>query len=100
MAIMSVITVKARDGKTSEVIENFKIVKRIVERAGGKYRVVQQVYGANPRVLSAISEFSDWSAFGKVRSDPEMQQLMARIRDNANPAADPIAATVVEEIAI
>jgi len=100
MAIMTVLTVRIRDGKTSQVLEDLKTVKRAVERAGGKYRLVQQVFGANPRTLSSISEYPDWNSIGKLRSDPEMQQLLARIRDNTDPAADPVAASLVEDVPI
>jgi uncharacterized protein (DUF1330 family) len=100
MAIISVLTLRVRDGKMSEVLENLKTVKRVVERAGGKYQVVQELFGAAPRTLSAISEYPDWNGLAKVRSDPDMQQLMLRLRDTINPSADPLAASIVEDVVI
>jgi uncharacterized protein (DUF1330 family) len=98
MAITSVLTVRVRDGKMKEILENLKSVKRIVERAGGTYRVVREIFGATPNALSSVSEYPDWNSLAKVRSDPEMQQLLLRLRDSS-PTADPLVAALVEDVA-
>jgi len=77
-----------------------KTVKRVVEKAGGRYRAVRQVFGPNPNAISSIAEFDDWNGLAKMRSDPEMQQLRARILQNASPAADAIAGILVEDIPV
>ena len=39
MAISAVVTFRIRDGRHGDQVENFKAVKRLVERAGGTFRV-------------------------------------------------------------
>jgi hypothetical protein len=98
MAISAVITFRARDGRLSEQMENLKGIKKLVERAGGTFRVHRQTFGSQANTLVAVSEYKDWNGLAKVRSDPEFLQTVERIRSSANPAADIIAGDLYEEL--
>ena len=100
MAISLVVTFHVRDGRQGEQVENLKAVKRLVERAGGNFRVHRQLFGSQVNHLVGVSEYKDWNSFVKVRSDSEFSQLVERIRGSANPAADLVGADVYEELTI
>ena len=100
MAVSAVLSFRARDGRMGEQLENLKGVKRLVERAGGTFRIHRQLFGSQANTLIAVSEYKDWNGFAKLRSDPEFAQLVDRIRSNANPAADIVAGDLYEEIKI
>ncbi len=100
MAISAVITFRARDGRLGEQLENLKAIKRLVERAGGTFKVHRQVFGAQANTVVAVSEYKDWNGFAKVRSDSEFLQLIDRIRSSANPAADIVGAELFEELPV
>lgn len=100
MAVSAVINFRARDGRLGEQLENFKAIKRLVERAGGTFRVHRQLFGAQTNTLVAVSEYKDWNAFAKLRSDSEFLQLIERIRSSANPAADIIGGELYEELPV
>ena len=88
MVVSAVLNFRPRDGRLGEQLENLKAVKRLVERAGGTFRVHRQLFGAQANTLVAVSEYKDWNGFAKLRSDSEFLQLVDRIRSSANPAAD------------
>jgi hypothetical protein len=100
MAVSAVLTFRARDGRLGEQLENFKAVKRLVERAGGTFRVHRQLFGAQANTLVAVSEYKDWHGFAKIRSDPEFVQLVDRIRSGSNPAADTVGGDLYEELSV
>ncbi len=75
-------------------------VKRLVERAGGTFRVHRQLFGPHANTLVAVSEYKDWNGFAKLRSDSEFQQLVDRIRSSANPAADIVGGELYEELPV
>lgn len=100
MAVSAVITSRVRDGRLSEQLENLKGIKRMVERAGGTFRVHRQLFGTQINTLVAVSEYKDWNGFAKVRSDPEFAQAIERIRSAANPAADIISGDLYEELPV
>jgi hypothetical protein len=100
MAVSAVVTFHVRDGKHAEQVENLKAVKRLVERAGGSFRVHRQIFGSQVNRLVAVSEYKDWNGFAKVRSDPEFSQLVESIRRSANPASDLVGADVYEELTL
>jgi hypothetical protein len=100
MAVSSVITFRARDGRLSEQLENLKGIKRLVERAGGTFRVHRQLFGTQVNTLVAVSEYKDWNGFAKLRSDPEFAQAVERVRSSANPAADIVAGDLYEDLPV
>ncbi len=100
MAISAVLSFRPRDGRLGEQLENLKAVKRLVERAGGTFRVHRQLFGAQANTLAAVSEYKDWNGFAKLRSDPEFLQLVDRIRSGSNPAADIVAGDLYEELPV
>jgi len=100
MAVSAVIMFRPRDGRLGEQMENLKAVKRLVERAGGTFRVHRQTFGAQANTLVAVSEYKDWNGIAKVRSDPEFVQMVERIRASANPAADIIGGDLYEELPV
>ncbi len=100
MAVSAAITFRARDGRLGEQLENLKAIKRLVEGAGGTFRVHRQLFGAQINTLIAVSEYKDWNGFAKIRSDSEFLKLVERIRSSANPAADVVGGDLFEEISI
>jgi hypothetical protein len=100
MAISAVITFRARDGRLGEQLENLKGIKRLVERAGGTFRVHRQLFGTQVNTLVAVSEYQDWNGFAKLRSDSEFVQLVNRIRSGPNPAADTVGGDLYEELPV
>jgi len=100
MAVSAAITFRARDGRLGEHLENLKAIKRLVEGAGGTFRIHRQLFGAQINTLVAVSEYKDWNGFAKIRSDSEFLKLIERIRSNTNPAADIIGGDLFEEISI
>jgi hypothetical protein len=100
MAISAVITFRPRDGRLGEQLENLKGIKRLVERAGGTFRVHRQLFGTQVNTLVAVSEYKDWNGFAKVRSDPEFAETVQRIRASANPAADIVAGDLYEDLPV
>jgi hypothetical protein len=100
MAVSAVLSFRARDGRLGEQLENLKGVKKLVERAGGIFRVHRQLFGTQANTVVAVNEYKDWNGFAKLRSDPEFLKLVDRIRSNANPAADIVAGDLYEELTI
>ena len=100
MAVSAVLSFRARDGRMSEQLENLKSVKKLVERAGGTFRVHRQLFGAQANTLVAVSEYKDWNGLAKLRSDPEFVNLVDRIRSSANPAADIVGGDLYEELPV
>jgi hypothetical protein len=99
MAITLATMLKVRPGKQNELFENLKTVKKAVERAGGTYAVRREVAGPQPNNIITVAQYPDWSHLGKVRSDPEVQKLMDRIRSSSDPAAEPVTTTIFEDVA-
>ena len=100
MAITSALTLKVRPGKEKQLLEVLKTVKKIVERAGGTYAVRREVVGPQPNNILAVAQYPDWGHLGKVRSDPEYQKLADGLRSNSDPAAEAVASTIFEDVAI
>jgi len=100
MAVSAVLNFRPRDGRLGEQLENLKAVKRLVERAGGTFRVHRQLFGAQANTLVAVSEYKDWNGLAKLRSDPEFVQTVDRIRSGPNPAADLVGGDLYEEIPV
>lgn len=100
MGITVATMLKVRPGKQSELFENLKLVKKAVERAGGTYAVRREVAGPQPNNIITVAQYPDWSHLGKVRSDPELQKLMEKIRSSSDPAAEAVTTTIFEDVAI
>jgi uncharacterized protein (DUF1330 family) len=100
MAILSALMLKVRPGKEKELFEVLKTVKKIVERAGGTYAVSREVAGPQPNNILAVAQYPDWGHLGKVRSDPEYQKLMDRLRSSSDPAAEAVTSAIFEDVAI
>jgi hypothetical protein len=101
-AVLAVTTVRARDGRFQDLVANLAKLRKIIERAGGKYRVVSQMYGATPTTVTTIVETASWTEFGalgeKLENDADYQAIIAEAR--ANPWGDIIARGVSTEIAV
>ncbi|MGO8672637.1 MAG: hypothetical protein ACLQVD_14880 [Capsulimonadaceae bacterium] len=100
MAIMSALMLKVRPGKEKDLLELLKTVKKAVERAGGTYAVHREVFGPQPNNIVATAAYPDWGHLSKVRSDPELQKLMDRLRSTSDPAAEAVTSAVFEDVAI
>jgi uncharacterized protein (DUF1330 family) len=100
MAITVATMLKVRPGKQSDLFETLKAVKKAVERAGGTYAVRREFAGPQPNNIIAVAQYPDWSHLGKVRSDPELQKTMDRVRSSSDPAAEVVTTTIFEDVAI
>ncbi len=100
MAITVATMLKVRPGKGHELFENLKTVKKAVERAGGTYAVRREVAGPQPNSIITVAQYPDWGHLGKVRSDPELQKLIDRLRSSSDPAAEAMTTTIFEDVAI
>jgi len=100
MAISAVINFRPRDGRIGDQLENLKRVKRLVERAGGTFRVHRQLFGSQANTLVAVSEYKDWNSFSKLRADQDFLKLVESIRSDAKPAADIVGGDLYEEITL
>jgi hypothetical protein len=54
---LRLLSFRPRDGRLGEQLENLKAVKRLVERAGGTFRVHCQLFGPQATTLVAVSEY-------------------------------------------
>ena len=101
-AVLAVTTARVRDGKFPAALAQYAKLKAIIERAGGKYRLVTQLYGATPMTVTSIVEVGSWAEFGalneKLEADSDYQAFVAEAR--ANPWADIAARGVSTEIAV
>jgi len=101
-AVLAVTTSRIRDGKFQEAVGNYGKLRKIIERAGGKFRVVTQMYGATPTTVTVIVETAGWTEFGalgaKLEADADYQGFIAAAR--ANPWGDIVARGVSTEIAV
>ena len=100
MAVTLATNLKVHPGKQNELFESLRTIKKAVERAGGTYAVRRQVAGPQPNNIVAVAQYPDWGSLGKVRSDPEVQKLMDRIRNSTDPAAEPVTTMIFEDVAI
>jgi len=100
--VLAVTTARIRDGKFQIALDQFGKLRTIIERAGGKYRVVTQVYGATPTTVTSIVETASWAAFGalgeKLEADPDYQAFIAAAR--VNPWADIVTRGVSTELPV
>src|SRR5215472_11571689 len=93
MAILGTTIWKVRPGKTQDFLVNAASAKKILERLGGRVRLVNQVVGTLAPAMIFIVESSDWKAYGdlqaKMQDDSEWQEFFGRvIANNVNPSAD------------
>jgi hypothetical protein len=99
-AVRSAVNFHVHPGRYADLFEALKTVKKIVERAGGTFTVNRQAIGPQPGNVVALSQYADWGALAKVRSDPEFVQFLETIRNNPNPAADIVASSVFDEVVL
>jgi hypothetical protein len=93
MAVLATSLWRVRPGKTQDFLANAASAKKILERLGGRGRLVNQAVGTNAPAMIFIVESLDWKAYGdlqaKMETDTEWQAFLAQaISNNANPAAD------------
>ena len=99
-AILSVTTTRVRDGKWEEALAAYGKLKEILQRLGGKTRIITQTSGASPGTVSVVVELASWTEFGafgeKAEKDSEYQSLVAAIR--ANPFSDIVQRSISTEL--
>jgi hypothetical protein len=98
MVVTAVFVFRVHPGKWNEFLERSKTIKKLVEKAGGTYSLRRQVYGAQPGHVAGVAQYPDWNALAKVRSDPEFVKNLERVRTMADPAAEPVAASIFEDV--
>ncbi len=93
MAVLATTVWKVRAGKAQDYLANVASAKKILERLGGRARLVNQAIGTNAPCFIFIIESADWKAYGelqtKMQTDSEWQGFFSKaISNNANPSAD------------
>lgn len=93
MAVLGTTAWRVRPGKTQDFLANAASAKKILERLGGRVRVVNQAVGTNAPAMIFIVESPDWKAYGdlqaKMQADSEWQDFFAKaIGNNTSPSAD------------
>lgn len=93
MAVLATTAWRVRPGKTQDFLANAASARKILERLGGRGRLVNQAVGTNAPAMIFIVESPDWKAYGdlqaKMQTDPEWQGFLAKaIGNNVNPPAD------------
>lgn len=96
MPVLGTTVWRVRPGKTEDFLANAASAKKVLERLGGRVRVINQAVGTNAPSMIFIVESPDWKAYGdlqaKMQADSEWQDFFAQaIANNANPSADLIA---------
>ena len=105
MAVLQTGVWRVRPGKTQEFLANVATAKKILERLGGRVRVVSQVVGTNAPCTIFITESADWKAYGelgaKIETDSEWQKFFAKaLLDNRDPSADLIGTGLSADVPI
>ena len=98
MAVLSVVSLRMRDGQREQAFEAQRAIKKAVERAGGVYRIYGQIYGSQMGAATGVAEYPGWDGLAKFRSDPELRQLRERI--TADPPFDLVEMAVYEELTL
>ena len=98
MTVVAASVFRVQPGRLGDLLENLKMVKKAVERAGGTYSVRRQIVGPQPNHVFAVAQYPDWNALAKVRSDTELRQLLERVRSNPNPAAELLTSSILEDV--
>jgi hypothetical protein len=95
-----VVNFRVKPGKEPDLLEGLRAVKKHQDRSGAGMFVVRQAFGPEAGNVAAVGQYSGWEAFAKVHSDPEFAQLLAKMRSDANPAWEALAAAVNEEVTL
>jgi hypothetical protein len=93
MAIVHTFTWKVKPGRRREFQGEIATVKTMVERLGGRVRVLDRQMGHNAPCILFFMESSDWKAFGdlqdRMQNDPELLASWSRAHvDNPNRPAE------------
>jgi len=93
MAIVQRTTWKVRSGRGQDFLANVATAKRILERLGGRVRVLNQAIGTNAPCFLVVVESPDWRAYGELQAsmqtDSEWQGFFNKvIVGNLEPSAD------------
>lgn len=100
MGITVATTLRVMPGKQNQLFETLKAIKKVVEDNGGTYAIRREVAGPQPNAIIAVAQYPDWSNYGKVRSDTELQKLMERNRNSSDPAAEVVTTLILEDVAL
>jgi hypothetical protein len=105
MAVLGTTVWKVRPGKMQEYVANLLTAKKIVERLGARFRVLNQVVGTNAPVTIVVIESADWNAYGalqtKLATDSEWQGFFQKVVvGNPNPSADLVGTGLSVEVSL
>ena len=94
MAVHALASVKARQGRFSEVVKILKEAESVFEKIGGAKSVhlLRPTIGAGETTFVLTTTHDDWSDFGswvdKLRNNSEYRALFERGIDNTDPAIE------------
>jgi hypothetical protein len=105
MAILQTTMWRTRPGRVQDFMANVTTAKTILQRLGGRVRVVNQIVGSNAPSTIVIVESNDWKAYGelqaKMQADSEWQGFFTKaIGANRDPSADMVGTGLSVEVPI
>ncbi len=105
MPVLGTSTFRVRPGMTQGFLANVTTAKKILERLGGRVRVVNRMVGTDAPCTVVVVESVDWKAYGelqsKLQTDSEWQAFIAKaILNNRDPDADLIGTSLGADVPI
>lgn len=101
MAIVrEVVNFRVKPGHEAKLLEAVRAAKKHFDRLGATFFVVRQVVGPEVPNIVAVSQYSDWNHYAKLRSDGEIAQFLETVRRDTNPPWDSFTVSVSEEVAL
>jgi hypothetical protein len=91
---------RVKAGREANLLEAARAFKKHVERLGGTFFVVRQVFGPEPDHIVGVSQYSDWNQFAKSSSDREISQFLENTRRDTNPPWESLTVSISEEVAL
>jgi hypothetical protein len=104
MPVLATTIWKINPGKMQEFLANVTAAKKIIERHGGRVRLLAQRTGTNAPCHITVIESADWKAFGELQTrldgDSEWQAFFQKILATKEPAADAIGTGLSVEVPV
>lgn len=102
MAVLATTIWRIHPGKMQEFLANVSAAKKIIERHGGRVRLLAQTTGTNAPCQITVVESADWKAYGELQtrmeSDSEWQAFFQKITATKEPAAEAIGTGLSVEV--
>jgi hypothetical protein len=102
MAVVIVTQFRVNPGKTEAFGALLQELTPVVQRHGGRTRVLQSVFaGTDSLIITFLTETDDWASHGRyldaVQADPAFQAVVAQLLA-PDPAATTISNSVIQDL--